>query len=36
MISADQDDLLVGLEAAFTALDRLQQAAESFEVGSTP
>jgi len=32
MIASEQGELLTGMEAAFTALDRLQKAAESFEV----
>lgn len=32
MVAAEQDELVAGLEVAFTALDRIQKAAESFEV----
>ncbi len=32
MVAKEQDELVAGLEVAFTALDRIQKAAESFEV----
>ena len=32
MVAQEQDELVAGLEVAFTALDRIQKAAESFEV----
>ena len=33
IVAQEQDELVAGLEVAFTALDRIQKAAESFEVG---
>ena len=32
MVAKELDELVAGLEVAFTALDRIQKAAESFEV----
>ena len=32
MVAEEQNELVAGLEVAFTALDRIQKAAESFEV----
>lgn len=32
MVAQEQHELVAGLEVAFTALDRIQKAAESFEV----
>jgi hypothetical protein len=32
MVAQEQDELLTGMQGAFHALDRLQNAAESFEV----
>ena len=32
MVAKEQDELVAGLEVAFAALDRIQKAAESFEV----
>ena len=35
-VAREQEGILSGMDAAFTALDRLQTAALSFEVGSAP
>ena len=32
MVAQEQDELLTGMQGAFHALDRLQKAADSFEV----
>ena len=36
VVAREQEGILSGMDAAFTALDRLQKAALSFEVGPAP